>query len=144
MKRDALRETQAPLPGKIAALLRESKWFVLIAAAAYIALVLITFNKADPGWSHSAPASAEIRNAGGKVGAWLSDVLLYLFGVSAYWWVLLLAYAVVWGYRRLDGSAIIDRKSFLIALCGFGPGGCRPGRSGDSSRWQAPVVRLRP
>ncbi len=114
-----MKEVQAPLPGKIAALLRESKWLVLIAAAAYIALVLLTFNKADPGWSHSAPASAEIRNAGGKVGAWLADVLLYLFGVSAYWWVLLLAYAVVWGYRRLDGSGIIDRKSLLTGLGGF-------------------------
>ncbi|MSQ71643.1 MAG: DNA translocase FtsK [Betaproteobacteria bacterium] len=108
------------MPGKIAALLRESKWFVLIAGAAYVALVLITFSKADPGWSHSAPASAEIRNAGGRVGAWLSDVLLYLFGVSAYWWVLLLAYAVVWAYRRLDGSAIVDGKSILIGLFGFG------------------------
>jgi len=108
----------APLPGKIAALLRESRWFVLIAAAAYVALVLGTFDRADPGWSHSA-ARPEIHNAGGRAGAWLADLLLYLFGVSAYWWVLLLVYAVVWGYRRLDGSSISDRRPFLIALAGF-------------------------
>ena len=108
----------APLPGKIAALLRESRWFVLIAAAAYLALVLFTFDRADPGWSHTS-ARTEIHNAGGHAGAWLADLLLYLFGVSAYWWVLLLVYAVVWGYRRLDGSSISDRRPFLIALAGF-------------------------
>jgi S-DNA-T family DNA segregation ATPase FtsK/SpoIIIE len=42
-------------------------------------------------------------NAGGAFGAWLSDVLLYLFGLSAWWWVALCAYVVVWGYRRMDG-----------------------------------------
>ena len=34
------------------------------------------------------------RNAGGTLGAWLSDVLLYLFGLSAYWLVLLGIFAV--------------------------------------------------
>jgi DNA segregation ATPase FtsK/SpoIIIE, S-DNA-T family len=113
-----LKKSQAPLPGKVAALLRESKWFVLIAVALYLALVFATFNKADPGWSHSA-AGAQISNAGGRVGAWLADVLLFLFGVSAWWWIGLFAYAVVWGYRRLDGSSLSDRRSFIIAAVGF-------------------------
>jgi S-DNA-T family DNA segregation ATPase FtsK/SpoIIIE len=43
------------------------------------------------------------RNGGGAFGAWLADVLLYLFGVSAYWWAALCVYLVVWGYRRMDG-----------------------------------------
>ncbi len=53
------------------------------------------------------------RNAGGPVGAWLADVLLYLFGVSAYWLVALGALGVVWGHRRLD------MRSVGIALGGF-------------------------
>ena len=113
-----MKDNQAPLPGKVAALLRESKWFALIAAASYLALVLLTFNKADPGWSH-ASAALEIHNAGGRAGAWIADLLLYLFGLSAWWWVALLAYAVIWGYRRLDGSSISDRRPFAIALAGF-------------------------
>ncbi len=113
-----LKDNQAPLPGKVAALLRESKWFSLIAAAAYLVLVLLTFNKSDPGWSH-ASAVPEIHNAGGRAGAWISDLLLYLFGVSAYAWVFLLVYAVVWGYRRLDGSSISDRRPFFVAFAGF-------------------------
>jgi len=29
--------------------------------------------------------------------------MLYVFGLSAYWWAALCAYLVVWGYRRMDG-----------------------------------------
>ncbi len=106
------------MPGKIATLLRESRWFLVIAGALYLALILFTFDRADPGWSH-ATAVDQIHNAGGRAGAWLADVLLYLSGMSAYWWVLFLIYAVFWGYRRLDGSSISDRRYFVIALCGF-------------------------
>jgi DNA segregation ATPase FtsK/SpoIIIE, S-DNA-T family len=113
-----LKQDQVPLPGKVAALLRESKWFVVVAAALYLALVLTTFSKSDPGWSHSA-AAAEIRNAGGRVGAWIADILFYLFGVSAWWSVALLVYSVVWGYRSLHGSSISDRRPFVIALSGL-------------------------
>ncbi len=111
------RTATPPLPGKIAALLRESKWFALLALALYLLLVLVTFDKADPGWSHSTAAGA--RNAGGRVGAWLSELLLYLFGISAYWWVALLGYIVVAGYRRLDGSSLLDKRSLTVALAGF-------------------------
>jgi S-DNA-T family DNA segregation ATPase FtsK/SpoIIIE len=113
-----LKEDQAPLPGKIATLLRESRWFLLIAGALYLALILFTFDRSDPSWSHATTAT-QIHNAGGHAGAWLADVLLYLFGVSAYWWVLFLVYIVLWGYRRLDGSSISDRRPFLIAILGF-------------------------
>ena len=113
-----MKRNQAPLPGKVAALLRESRLFVLVAGALYLSLVLTTFNRADPGWSHSV-AAGEIRNLGGRVGAWLADMLLYLFGVSAWWWVVLLAVAATWTVRHLDGSPISDRRSSFIALAGF-------------------------
>ncbi|MBE0612738.1 MAG: DNA translocase FtsK 4TM domain-containing protein [Burkholderiales bacterium] len=111
-------QTPPPLPGKIAALLRESKWFALLALALYLLLILLTFDKSDPGWFHST-AEATSRNAGGRAGAWLSELLLYLFGVSAYWLVALLAYIVIAGYRRLDGSSLLDKRSLLVALAGF-------------------------
>ena len=114
----AEKSSGAPLPAKLAGLLREAKWLVLVALAVYLLLIFATFHKGDPGWSHSATGAAT-RNAGGVVGAWLSDVLLYLFGVSAYWWVALCAYIVVWGYRRLDGSSLIDRRPLGAALGGF-------------------------
>ena len=108
----------APLPAKLASLLREAKWLVLVALAGYLFLVLATFRQSDPGWSHSATA-AVAQNAGGRFGAWLADILLYLFGLSAYWWVALCLYVVVWGYRRLDGSALVDRRPLALAVGGF-------------------------
>jgi S-DNA-T family DNA segregation ATPase FtsK/SpoIIIE len=102
----------APLPAKLAGLLREAKWLALVALAAYLFLIFATFNRADPGWSHSA-TDAVARNAGGAFGAWLSDLLLYVFGLSAWWWVALCLYIVVWGYRRMDGTRL------AAALAGF-------------------------
>jgi len=113
-----LKRNQAPLPSKVAALLRESRLFVLVAAALYLSLVLGTFNRSDPGWSHSL-AAGEIRNLGGRVGAWVADALLYLFGVSAWWWVVLLALAAAWTLKRLDSAPASDRRSTFIAIAGF-------------------------
>jgi S-DNA-T family DNA segregation ATPase FtsK/SpoIIIE len=114
----AEKTSGAPLPAKLAGLLREAKWLILVALAAYLSLIFATYHRADPAWSHSA-TNAVPGNAGGVVGAWLSDVLLYLFGVSAYWWIALCLYVVVWGYRRLDGRALIDPRPLGIALGGF-------------------------
>ncbi|HEU4353552.1 MAG TPA: DNA translocase FtsK 4TM domain-containing protein [Burkholderiales bacterium] len=101
-----------PLPARLAGLLREARWLLVIAAGLYLLLIFATFQRSDPGWSHSA-TEAVTRNSGGAFGAWLADLLLYLFGVSAYWWVALCAYIVVWGYRRLDGIRL------AVALGGF-------------------------
>ena len=59
-----------PLPARLAGLLREAKWLLLVAIAAYLLLIFATFQRGDPGWSHSA-TGAVTRNAGGVVGAWL-------------------------------------------------------------------------
>ena len=107
-----------PLPEKIVALLQEARWLVLGAAALYLGLILYGYSKADPGWSHAAQVE-RIANPGGRAGAWLADLLLYLFGASAWWWVLFLLFLVAWGYRRLEGIFHTDRRPFFIALSGF-------------------------
>src|SRR5215813_5298433 len=115
------RKTQgSPLPARLAGLLREAKWLALGALAAYLLLVFATYHKGDPGWSHSA-TGAVTQNAGGRVGAWLADLLLYLFGLSAYWCVALCGVAVAWGYSALeraspDKKAPADRRPFWIAF----------------------------
>jgi len=114
----APKSTAAPLPAKLAGLLREARWLVLAAIAGYLALIFLTFRRGDPGWSHSG-ADAATHNAGGRAGAWIADLLLYLFGVSAYWWVALCLVGVAWGYRTLERSSLIDRRPLAIALGGF-------------------------
>ncbi len=107
-----------PLPPRIAALVREFWWFALLALALYLLIVLYTYHKGDPGWSHSLRATS-IHNAGGVVGAYLSDLLLYLFGVSAYWWVLFCGALVAWGFRRIEVVPETDRRSYVVVGIGF-------------------------
>ncbi|MQY51146.1 DNA translocase FtsK [Rhodocyclus gracilis] len=108
----------SPLPEKIVLVIQESRWLALMAVAAFLALALWGYDRADPGWSHAAATSA-LHNPTGRAGAWLADMLLYLFGLSA-WWVIALFVVLVWrGYRRLDGLRSADRRPLLIALAGF-------------------------
>jgi S-DNA-T family DNA segregation ATPase FtsK/SpoIIIE len=107
-----------PLPPKIAALLRESWWFALVALALYLLLILATYNPADPGWSQSVSTSA-VSNRGGAFGAYLSDLLLSLFGHSAYWWIALCAGLVVWSFKRIERAEPGDRRSYAVVLAGF-------------------------
>jgi S-DNA-T family DNA segregation ATPase FtsK/SpoIIIE len=114
----AQKTSAAPLPAKLANLLREARWLALAALAGYLLLIFLTYDRTDPGWSLSV-TTGETHNAGGRAGALVADVFLYLFGLSAYWWIALCLVAVAWGYRRLDRSALIDRRPLAIALCGF-------------------------
>jgi S-DNA-T family DNA segregation ATPase FtsK/SpoIIIE len=116
-KSAAQKPPRKPLPPKIAALLRESWWLLLVGAALYLVLILFTYRKSDPGWSHQATGSL-VANAGGKAGAWMADMLLYVFGLSAWWWVFFLLAAVMWGYRRLDVPDM-DRRPLAVACGGF-------------------------
>ena len=94
------RNGPSPLQTRIGGLLREARWILFAALAAWLTLVLLTWSPADPGWSHSV-ASDELHNKGGMLGAYLADILLYLFGFSAWWWVILLLHRVRAGYHRL-------------------------------------------
>ncbi len=116
--RSAAARQRPPLPPRVAGLVRESWWWLLVAAAVYLLLVLSTYDRADPAWSHGV-ASAEIHNAGGRVGAWVADILLSLFGLSAYWTAVFLVFGTWWGYRRLDTGGGVDRRPFWIASIGF-------------------------
>ncbi len=117
-KNPGVKAARNPLPPKLAALLRESWWLAFLAGALYLSLILYTYSRGDPGWSHSA-AAVQMRNAGGLVGAYLSDLLLFLFGMSAYWWVVLCAALVLWAFRRIETVADSDRRSYAVALIGF-------------------------
>ena len=121
---------EAPVSAKQlqhANLVREAWWLGLVLVGLFLAVILITYNGEDPSWSHTASASlassaadsAAIHNAGGAVGAWLSDMLLYLFGFSAWWWVILAFYSMWLVYERLELS-ISERPFLIFNLVGFG------------------------
>jgi S-DNA-T family DNA segregation ATPase FtsK/SpoIIIE len=95
-----VRNGPSPLQSRLSGLLREARWIVFAALAAWLGLVLATWDPADPAWSHSVHA-AVTHNRGGTVGAYIADFLLFLFGYTAWLWVVLLAHRVILGFYRL-------------------------------------------
>ena len=75
-------------------IVRETMFLVYLAVSLFVLLALISHQLEDPGWSH--PGSrAFAANGAGQFGAWLSDLLLSLFGVTAYSFPFALA---IYGY----------------------------------------------
>jgi S-DNA-T family DNA segregation ATPase FtsK/SpoIIIE len=101
-----------------ASLVKEAWWLGLVLVGLYLAVILITYSPQDPSWSHMATEGAPVDNAGGAVGAWVSDMLLYLFGFSAWWWVVLAFYGMWLVYKRL-GTTISERPFLMFNLIGF-------------------------
>ncbi|MBU0622799.1 MAG: DNA translocase FtsK 4TM domain-containing protein [Gammaproteobacteria bacterium] len=111
-------QQRPPLPERLLGLLRESRWLLLAALAAYLVLILGGYDRADPAWSHSV-RDALTHNPGGVFGAWLSDVLLYLFGFSGWWLVILMLQNVWVGYRKLRADSIFEPRAAWVSLSGF-------------------------
>ncbi|WP_148714765.1 DNA translocase FtsK [Chitinolyticbacter meiyuanensis] len=115
-KNVANASARAALPPQIANALRESWWFLLVAVVLYMVLALASYHPGDPGWSHSA-SSVQVHNRGGMVGAWAADILLALFGLSAWWWVAFCFAAIWWGYRRIDRVSDNPHKPVVLLAC---------------------------
>jgi DNA segregation ATPase FtsK/SpoIIIE, S-DNA-T family len=91
------------LPAKAVKLLQEAGVIVLVALGLFLFIILASYTPSDPGWSN-ASASRDISNAGGRIGAWFADFLLYLFGLSTYLVVLGCAVAVLRVWTRLKAQ----------------------------------------
>ncbi len=89
----------------------------------YLLASLITFSPSDPGWSHSGSITAPLHNVGGRVGAWLADVLLYLCGYVAYMLPIMLgvvAWIALFGMDADgDGDADLGPALRLVGIVGF-------------------------
>ncbi len=85
----------------------------------YLTLILFTYHSDDPSWSHSTSDGDITQNAGGALGAHLSDILLYLFGFSAWWWVVLAFYAMWLVYLRLEAVDAEHKPLIWLNLGGF-------------------------
>ncbi len=89
----------------------------------YLLASLGTFSPADPGWSHSGSITAPLHNVGGRVGAWLADVLLYLTGYVAYLLPVMLglvAWIALFGKDPESGTeADLGPALRLVGIVGF-------------------------
>jgi S-DNA-T family DNA segregation ATPase FtsK/SpoIIIE len=106
------------LGNKLLLLLRETRWILLVACALYFTVALYGYSPSDPAWSHSV-SGGHTSNPGGVVGAYLSDQLFYMFGFSAWWFVLFLLQRVWAGYHLLRVNSIFCKRTLLVSLIGF-------------------------
>jgi DNA segregation ATPase FtsK/SpoIIIE, S-DNA-T family len=110
--RSASRFTSAVSRG-----LRESAVIALAIVALVLFMALATYSPEDPGFSFTGNA-APVHNRIGVIGAWLADVLFFLFGRPAFLLPLVLG-AACWGLqRRLKGEGT-SRANTVVRIVGF-------------------------
>lgn len=89
----------------------------------YLLASLFTYSPDDPSWSQSGSLTAPIHNLGGRVGAWVADMLLYLCGYVAFLLPIMLgvvAWIALFGMDTDgDGEADLGPALRLIGMVGF-------------------------
>jgi len=107
---------------RLARLFAEARWILGAALAVALLTVLLTYSQADPGFTHSVAGGA-VRNLGGRLGAWAADIVLLLFGLSAYLIAVGLLVTVARGFRRLHRVAVgVDPLSDDLPTWAHGAG----------------------
>lgn len=83
-------------------------------------LMLLSYNQADPSFSHAAP-NVTPKNWIGLLGAWVSDIALFALGWSAYWLVpvgLMSAWrAISPNYQKPSFGKVVHLLGLAVLLC---------------------------
>jgi S-DNA-T family DNA segregation ATPase FtsK/SpoIIIE len=115
-----LKEDDAENPSGFLAILaprlRESLIIGQLLLAVLFAVALYSFDPNDPGWTYTG-LDAEVSNLVGSSGAWVADVLLVLFGLTALSFPFLLLIPVV---KRLVNRGDEPWVFALLLVQGFG------------------------
>ncbi|GAA0818692.1 DNA translocase FtsK [Colwellia asteriadis] len=88
------------------------------AFALFMVLALLSFDPADPGWAQTG-YQTPVRNLGGAVGAYLSDLLLNLFGLIAYTLPFVTAIVGWLLFQRFHQVMALDYLTLGLKLVGF-------------------------
>ena len=88
------------------------------AFAFFLLLSLAYFHPSDPGWSQ-AGMQTEVQNLMGPVGAYLADVLLFTFGVTAYLVPFALAFIGWFIFLHVKNVAQLDYLTIALRLVGI-------------------------
>jgi len=109
----ATRSGQLTFSDYVERALREGAMWALMCVALYLVLSLASYSPQDAGWSYVGETE-QVRNAGGRTGAWFADVGLYLFGYFAYLLPLMVAFSA-WVVFR-GGAEDARPRTWLLAL----------------------------
>jgi DNA segregation ATPase FtsK/SpoIIIE, S-DNA-T family len=118
-----LAETSAParsasrFTATVSRGLRESAIIALAIVALVLLIALATYSSGDPGFSRNTDSTA-VHNRIGVVGAYLADMLFFLFGRPAFLFPLVLIGAC-WGLQRRLSAESTSRANTLVRIVGF-------------------------
>jgi len=98
--------------------LLEAGLLCFTAFAMFMMLALFSFDQADPGWAQTG-YQQEVRNLGGAVGAYLSDLFLNLFGLIAFSLPFVIAIVGWLLFQRFHELMKLDYLTLGLKLIGF-------------------------
>ena len=107
-----------PLSSQILKNIREVSVICLAAVSLFLFIALSSFYPGDPAWSHSASVDV-IQNNTGIVGAWVADILLYLFGYLGYTFPFILAYSGWRIFKSIQNEEPVNFGHCAIRVVGF-------------------------
>ena len=98
--------------------LREGALILALAVGGWLLLALLSYDPADPGWSHTGTRSG-VSNLAGASGAWTADVLLSVFGWLAGLLPLAFLLLAIRQFRLRSLVADADRFTVALRVTGF-------------------------
>ncbi|WP_397377433.1 DNA translocase FtsK [Pseudomonas sp.] len=126
--------------------LKEGALIGLGALCLYLWMALLTYDAADPGWTHTSNVQ-QVQNAAGRAGAWFADILFMALGYFAYLFPLLLAVKTLQVFRarhqpwqwsgwlfswRLIGLVFLVLSGAALAYIHFQASASMPASSGGA------------
>ncbi len=116
-KAGSKRKKAEPEPsGTLARRLAEALFLLTLVTALYLLLSLVSHHPTDPSWSRDVGAD-QVRNLGGRFGAWVSDLFLVVFGYMAYIAPFLVGLVAVRLLRERSEPATLPEWS--VRACGL-------------------------
>jgi len=127
---NAARKQASPPNPRRQRLWRDLTLIAIAPLLLYLLASLFTFSPQDPSWSQSGSLTAPVHNMGGLAGAYLADMLLWLFGYVAFVLPLILG-AIAWialfgmdadgdGHADLGPALrLVGMVAFLISAAGL-------------------------
>lgn len=113
MKQASRPKSNSQLTEQLKRRLREGAMIMLGTVALFLLVSLVTYHTTDPGWSETG-LTTQVLNAGGKAGAWFSDLFLYLFGYLAYLFPLLVCYGAWLAWKDERNQLTAEHKHLFV------------------------------
>lgn len=107
----------SPTTGRFNWVLKDALVLSCIGLAFFLFIVLFSYNPNDPGFD-TAGSVHELKNYGGKTGAWLASIILYVFGIFGF----LIPFGILmaaWVTLKVRSGSDLDYVRFGLSLSGL-------------------------